>query len=133
MGVLIIKIGASSDHFGAFAENCPGVYGAGDTVFEAKENVLEGLNLYLEQNKNNLPEILRGDYELEYKFDVPSFLNYYSGIFTKTALEKITGINQKQLFYYLSGHRNPSGKTIKKIENSIRKFSNELNQIHFTY
>jgi len=132
MEVLIIKVGASSDHFGAFAENCPGVYGAGDTVHEAKENVLEGLNLFIEQNKKNLPEILKGDYEIEYKFDVPSFLSYYSGIFTKSALEKITGINQKQLFHYLSGNRNPSEKTIKKIENSIREFSSELSQIHFT-
>jgi len=132
MGTLIIKVGVSSDHFGAFAENCPGVYGAGNTVHEAKENVLEGLNLFIEQNENNLPDILKDGYSIEYKFDVPSFLSYYSGIFTKSALEKITGINQKQLFHYVSGHRNPSEKTIKKIENSIRNFSSELNQIHFT-
>jgi len=132
MRTLIIKVGVSSDHFGAFAENCPGVYGAGNTVHEAKENVLEGLNLFIEQNENNLPDILKDGYSIEYKFDVPSFLSYYSGIFTKSALEKITGINQKQLFHYVSGHRNPSEKTIKKIENSIRNFSSELNQIHFT-
>lgn len=129
---IIIKVGASSDHFGAFAENCPGVYGAGDTVQEAKQDVLKGLNLFIEQNKNNLPEILRGNYEIEYKFDVPSFLSYYSKIFTKPALERITGINQKQLFHYESGYRNPSEKTVKKIEDSIHKFTEELSQIHFS-
>ena len=132
MEKIIIKIGASSDHFGAYAENCPGIYGAGNTVREAKENVLEGLALFIKQNKSNLPDILTGDYELEYKFDVTSFLSYYSKIFTKPALEKITGVNQKQLFHYESGHRNPSEKTIKKIETSIREFSKELSQIHFT-
>ena len=132
MKKLIINIGASSNHFGAFAENCPGIYGAGDTVQDAKQNVLEGLRLFVEQNENNLPDILKGNYEIEYKFDVPSFLTYYSKIFTKPALEKITGINQKQLFHYESGHRNPSEKTIKKIETSIREFSDELRSISFT-
>ena len=129
---IIIQIGASANHFGAFAINCPGVYGAGETVKEAKENVLEGLNLFIEENNDNLPEILKGEYIIEYKFDVPSFLSYYSKIFTKPALQRITGINQKQLFHYESGHRNPSKKTIKKIESSFREFSDELSQISFT-
>jgi Uncharacterised protein family (UPF0150). len=129
---IVIQIGASADHFGAFATNCPGVYGAGKTVKEAKENVLEGLKLLIEESKDNLPEILKGDYVIEYKFDVPSFLSYYSKIFTKPALERITGINQKQLFHYESGFRNPSEKTIKKIDSSFREFSDELSQISFT-
>ncbi len=125
-------MGVSSDHFGAFADNCPGVYGAGNTVQEAKENVLEGLNLFIDQNKDNLPDILKDNYQIEYQFDVPSFLSYCSKIFTRPALEKITGVNQKQLLHYESGHRNPSNKTIKKIEESIHKFTEELSQIHFT-
>jgi Helix-turn-helix. len=132
LSAIIIQIGASADHFGAFSTNCPGIYGAGKTVKEAKDNVLEGLKLFIEEKKDNIPEILKGDYVIEYKFDVPSFLSYYSKIFTKPALERITGINQKQLFHYESGHRNPSEKTIKKMESSIREFSNELNQISFT-
>jgi len=132
LNAIIIQIGASADHFGAFATNCPGIYGAGKTVKEAKDNVLEGLKLFIEEKKDNIPEILKGDYVIEYKLDVPSFLSYYSKIFTKPALERITGINQKQLFHYESGHRNPSEKTIKKMESSIREFSNELNQISFT-
>ena len=129
---IIIQIGASANHFGAFATNCPGIYGAGKTAKEAKENVLEGLKLLIEENESNLPDILKGDYVIEYKLDVPSFLSYYSKIFTKPALERITGINQKQLFHYESGHRNPSEKTIKKIESSFRKFSDELSLISFT-
>lgn len=131
MNKIIINLGASSDHFGAFAENCPGVFGAGNTVQEAKENVLEGLNLFIEHNKNDLPEILKGEYELEYRFDTPSFLSYYSNIFSKSALERITGINQKQLFHYASGHRKPSEKTIKKMDDAIRRFADELSQVHF--
>jgi predicted RNase H-like HicB family nuclease len=129
---IIIRIGASSDHFGAYAENCPGIYGAGNTVQEAKKNALEGLSLFVKHNPNNLPEILKGEYEIEYQFDVPSFLEYYSKVFSKTALERLTGINQKQLFHYASGHRKPSEKTVRKLDNAIHRFSDELRQVHFS-
>jgi predicted RNase H-like HicB family nuclease len=131
MEKLIISIGASSNHFGAYAVNCPGIYGAGDTVVEAKKNVLEGLRLFIEHNRDNLPEILKKEHEIEYLFDVQSFLHYYSGIFTKSALERITGINQTQLSHYVSGYRNPSPKTVRKLDEAIRRFAGELSQTHF--
>ena len=131
MEKLIIKIGASSDHFGAFAENCPGIYGAGNTVQEAKDNVLEGLKLFVEHNQNNLPDILKGDFEIDYHFDVASFLSYYSKIFSKPALEHITGINQKQLFHYASGLKKPSEKTVRKMDSAFRRFAGEMSQVHF--
>ena len=132
MEKLIISVGASSNHFGAFAENCPGIYGAGNTVQEAKENVLEGLRLFVEQNKTHLPDILKGQYEIEYRFDVPSFLQYYSKIFTKPTLERITGINQKQFFHYTSGRRNPSKKTVEKIDHALYRLTEELSQVRLT-
>ena len=129
MEKIIINLGASSDHFGAFAENCPGVYGAGDTVQEAKENVLEGLKLFIKHNQENLPEILKREYEIEYQFDVPSFLTYYSNIFTKSALERMTGINQTQLTHYVSGFRKPSKKTIEKLDRAVRLLAADLSQV----
>ncbi len=133
MEKIIITIGASKDHFGAYAENCPGIYGGGNTVQEAKENALEGMRLFIKtRSKSELPEILKGEYKIEYNFDIPSFLAYYSGIFTKSALERITGINQKQLFHYASGIRKPSEKTIQKMDKALHKFTEELSQIRLT-
>lgn len=37
MEKLIITICASKDSFGAYAENCEGIYGAGDTVAATRE------------------------------------------------------------------------------------------------
>ena len=51
MEKIIINIGASIDHFGAYSENCPGIYGAGDTPIAAKQNALEGLKLFIKSNK----------------------------------------------------------------------------------
>ena len=107
METIIITVGASSNHFGAYAENCDGIYGAGDSPEEAKKDVLKGLELFLKYNKDNLPKILQGEYTIEYKYDVQSFLNYYNKIFTNVALERMTGINQKLLHHYSSGLKKP--------------------------
>ena len=129
MEKLIIIIEKSADHYSAYAENCEGVYGAGNSVAEAKEDVLKGLELF--KKYNEVPGLLKGEYEIEYCFDVPSFLTYYSNIFTKSALERMTGINQTQLTHYVSGFRKPSKKTVEKLDSAIRRLSDELGQVHF--
>jgi predicted RNase H-like HicB family nuclease len=125
---LIVMIARDINGYGAWIENCQGIYGEGNTVHEAKENLLDGLRLFIEHNKE-LPKVLHGDYEIEYHFDTPSFLQYYSNIFTKSALERMTGINQKQLGHYASGYRNPSEKTIKKIDCALHRLSDELRHV----
>jgi predicted RNase H-like HicB family nuclease len=107
-----------------------GLLGQGNTVEEAINDFMtckdDMQNLYSDMDKP-FPE----DLEFNYKYDMQSFLAYYSDIFTKPALEKITGINQKQFFHYASGRSRPSKRTMEKIDNSFRRFSNELNQVHF--
>ena len=127
MEKLIIKIGASSDYFGAFAENCPGIYGAGATAEEAKQNALEGLKLFVSsRDKKDLPKLLQGEYDIVYQYDTQSFLNYYNKIFTNVALERITGINQKLLHHYASGLKKPREMQRKRIETALHNFGNEL-------
>ena len=128
---LIIIIESSSDFFDAYAENCPGIYGAGETVENARKNVLEGLRLYIEQNKDNLPEILKGDYDIEFKYDVQSFLKRYSRHLSLSGLEIVTGINKKQLSHYVTGRKNPRKNTVRKIEKSIHDFAKDLSKVHF--
>ncbi len=125
MEKLKVQIGASSDYFGAFALNCDGIYGAGNTIEECKQNLLEGLRLYISSTKV-LPEILKGEYEIEYHFDVQSILMYYADVFTKPALERLTGINQKQLHHYATGLKKPRPEQRKKIETALHKLGTEL-------
>jgi len=131
METLKIIIEKSADYYDAYAENCEGIYGAGNSVEEAKQNVIDGLNLFIKYNKDNLPEILQGEYTVEYHFDTPSFLKYYATVFTKSALQRMTGINQTQLTHYVSGFRKPSKKTVNKLDIAIRNLSKELSQVHF--
>jgi predicted RNase H-like HicB family nuclease len=122
-----IVIGASSDCFGAYAENCPGIYGSGDTAESAKENALEGMKLFIaSRSKSELPEILQGEYEIEYQYDTQSLLNYYTKFFNCASLQRLTGINQKLLHHYASGLKKPRKMQREKIETSLHRLGNEL-------
>lgn len=122
-----IIIERSNNAFSAYAENAPGVYGMGDTVEEAKQSVIEGIRLLKKYNKSeNIPAILMGDNEVVFKFDTESFLNFYKKIFTNAALERMTGINQKQLQHYASGLKKPRPAQVKKIESAIHNLGKEL-------
>ena len=131
MFTINVTIEKGADLFSAWAENIPGIYGEGESVKEVKEDILKSISLFKEYNdEKNIPEELKGDYEIEWHFDVQSFLQYYNGIFTKAALERITGINQKQLWHYASGSRNPRPEQVIKIETALHKLGEELISIN---
>ena len=120
-----IIIERSKDLYSAYAENVEGIYGSGDTVAEAKQSITQAIVLYKKYNKE-APSILQGKYELVYKFDTQSLLNYYKAVFTNAALERITGINQKQFQHYASGLKKPRTIQAKKIEAALHKLGGEL-------
>ena len=62
---------------------------------EIEDNMSEAIELYLEDNPNPVG-LLVGEFELKFKIDAATFINYYSNIFTKAALSRITGINERQ-------------------------------------
>lgn len=105
------------------------VTGTGSTVEEARKVFNDGyedMKQYYTEEGKEFEEA-----EFIFQYDVASFLQYYAFAFSLAGLERITGINQKQLGHYVSGYRNPSPKTKKKIEESIRKFSEELSAVSF--
>lgn len=127
MEKIIMNISASKDSFGAFSENCEGIFAAGDTIEDTKADTYEAINLI----KKNLPEDrwpkqIKGDFEIEWKFDVPSFLEYYSSFISLAGMEKMTGINQKQLSNYLHHRAKPRQKQADRIISGIHKFAREL-------
>jgi len=128
MGATIkIIIEKTEGLFSAYAANVEGIYAGGETVEEVKQSVVDSIRLLKEYNApENLPTALRKDYTLVYHFDAVSLLNYYKGVFTNSALERITGINQKQIQHYASGLKKPTETTTKKIETALHKLGEEL-------
>ena len=106
-----------------------GVIGTGDTIAEAKEDFLYAYKEMKEVFEDSGKEFVEA--EFVFRYDIPSFLQEFAYAFTLAGLERITGINQKQLGHYVSGYRKPSAKTIKKMEEGIHRFSEQLGMIHF--
>ena len=103
--------------------------GQGSTVKEAIEDFYithQDMKALYEEDKKIFPKL-----DFEYIYDLSSFLEYYSKIFSFAALERLTGVNQSQLSQYVQGYRKPSKKTAKKIEDKLHEFARELNQVQF--
>ena len=69
--------------------------------------------------------------DFDYKYDMASFLSYYSKILSLAGMSRLTGINQQQLSHYVTGRRNPSAKTIEKMQAAIQRFGKDLSTVHF--
>ena len=106
-----------------------GLNGQGDTVQEAKDDFLTAYQEIKELREEEGEEMPVLEYNFEY--DVDSFLNYYSGILSKSGLERVTGINQKQLWHYASGKRKPTRATVLKIQEGLHSLAKDLMQVQF--
>jgi hypothetical protein len=106
-----------------------GLSGFGKTASEAIDDFYlcwEEEKEMCEKEGKSIPEL-----EFNIKYDVTSFLDFYAGILSKSGLEKVTGINQKQLWHYSSGKRNPKPATARKIQESLHRFADDLRQVQF--
>ncbi len=118
--------------YGVYVQDNPlpfGVIGDGKTVAEALtdfENSIEEMHVYYQEQEKIFPE-----FEIEYKYDTASFLQQFAYAFTLAGLERITGVNQRQLSHYINGVRRPSRTTVTKIENRLHTFGNQIAHIKF--
>lgn len=127
MEKIIMIIEKSKDHFGAYSENCEGIYAAGDSIEAVKTDTVEAIRLLKETKpKEQWPCLLKDNYTIEWKIDVPSFLEYYSRYMSLSGMERMTGINQKQLSNYLNHRAKPRKNQIERIRNGIHRFAEEL-------
>jgi len=106
-----------------------GLLGQGKTVSEAIDDFYNSyceIKAMYQAEGNVCPEL-----EFEFKYDMPSFLQYYAYSFTLAGLERITGVNQRQLNHYINGVKKPGEKTVRKIEKRIHVFANEISSVNF--
>ena len=127
MEKIIMIIEKSKDFFDAYSDNCDGIYAAGDSIEAVKADAMEAISLI----KKNIPEDrwpkqIKGEFEIEWKFDVPSFLEYYGEYLSLAGLERMTGIHQKQLSNYLHRRSVPRQKQADRIINGLHRFAREI-------
>lgn len=85
---------------------------------------IEGIKRNLPEER--WPEQIKGEFEIVWKLDVPSFLEYYGSIMSLAGMEKMTGINQKQLSNYLNHRAVPRQKQADRIITGMHRFAREL-------
>lgn len=129
MRTLHAVIERAEHNYSAYVEEVDGVGGVGDTLDEVKKSLEEGLIVLKDDCLEfgyQVPEALVDDYKLVFRMDTKSFLQMYCKIFTKSALERLTGINQKQLWHYANGVTKPRPAQVQKIEKALHKLGEEL-------
>ena len=60
---------------------------------------------------DSLPEwLMCGDYEIEYELTTSALLHRLDGILTRSAIARVSGINERQIGHYALGIRNTDAK-----------------------
>ena len=105
------------------------VTGTGSTVEEAMKCFEEGYkDIKRLCAKTGMPFT---EVDMVYTYDIASFLAYYSKVLSLAGLSRLTGINQQQLSQYATGRRNPSPKTVAKVDAAIHAFAQDLSAVTF--
>jgi predicted RNase H-like HicB family nuclease len=104
--------------------------GVGNDIDSAKADMLSQMSFYKEtalKEGFRYPPFLDEEYTINYKVDAVSLMKYYvySGVFTLAGLEKITGVNQKQLWSYLNGTK-PRKAQQDRIADGLRSICKDL-------
>lgn len=103
-----------------------GLNGTGRTVEEAKRDLLDAYK--------DIMELTEGGRQFEklefvYHYDIPSFLEYYAYALSLAGLERITGINQRQLSHYINGTSKPRKATVDRFCNNLKAFAKDLQSV----
>ena len=129
MNRITVIIERAERNFSAYVKEFDGVAVTGKTIDEIKNSVIDSVEEYVAACRElgcSIPEVLDGGYEMIFEMDIRSLLTIYEGIFTKSGLEKLTGINQKQLWHYAKGISNPRPAQRLKIESALHRLGSEL-------
>ena len=79
------------------------------------------------QDSDVLPEwLVSGHYEIDYILETSALIHSLDGVLTRSAIARVSGINEKLIGHYASGYRNPRPKQREKIINGIQTISREL-------
>ena len=127
MEKVFVTVELTDNNYSAYLESLPGCVSTGKTFEELKKNIAESVEFHIEGMREDGEEIpFDTQYELAYKFDAESLFQHYNGIFTNSSLERLTGINQRQLQRYASGASKPREEQTAKITTALHSLGKEL-------
>ena len=133
METINVSIGWSGNNYCAHSqgEELNGIVVATHKTLDGvKEKFKSALQFHIEgclQDGDVLPEwVINGNYELKYIAEISALLHSLDGILTRSAIARVSGINERQIGHYASGYRTPRLQQRQKIINGIHSISREL-------
>lgn len=108
--------------FSAYVENLS-VFTTGGNISELKDNMLEALNLYFEEDK-----IKVSPKDIGFQIDLKQFFQYYRVINARFLADRI-GMNPTLLSQYVQGRKKPSEQQTEKIFEGIQQIGRELSEL----
>jgi len=129
MEKVIVEVSFTGNNYSAHIPILPGCVVTGNSLVEIRKHIEEIVPFHIEGTKEDndeYPSIFDGEYEFIYKLSTDALLNEFSGIFTKSALSRLTGINERQLWHYAAGVRHPRQIQRQRIVKGLHKLGKEL-------
>ena len=120
------------NNYGAYSEEVSGCVATHKTLEGVKQAYIEALEFHLEGMRNDgdeIPALLQGKYRFDFVLNVRALLHYFEGVLTRSALSRVTGINERQLGHYITGHRKPRPEQREKIVEGIHRIGKEINSV----
>jgi hypothetical protein len=133
MKKLKVIVCKSGNGVSAHIEGVEGFVIARSSVYNLKKDLPVGLKFHIEGLYDEEREPwMTGEYIFEYLFqDLPSFVDAYTGLLNQRSLARITGIKSTQMRQYATGIKNPTKKTLQRIEFGLKKYADELKEVSF--
>jgi predicted RNase H-like HicB family nuclease len=120
------------NNYGAYSEEVSGCVATSKTLEGVKQAYIEALEFHvqgLRADGDEIPAAMQGKYRLDYVLNVRALLHYFEGVLTRSALSRVTGINERQLGHYITGHRKPRPEQRKKIVEGLHRIGKEINSV----
>jgi len=120
------------NNYGAYSEEVPGCVATHKTLEGVKQAYIEALVFHLEglhRDGDEIPTGMQGKYKHDFVLNVRALLHYFEGVLTRSALSRVTGINERQLGHYITGHRKPRPEQRKKIVEGLYSIGKEINSV----
>lgn len=129
-----VMIEWADDNFSAGTGKINGVVMAtGKTLEQVKKNFRDAFDFHVKgslQDGDKLPAyIAKKQYKFNFRLGASAMLHLTDGLISRSAISKATGINEKQLSHYLTGHRIARELQNKKIAAGINSISRQINQL----
>lgn len=132
MGKIVINVDYTDNFAAAPANEDIACVSTGRSFEELKKNMEEGLRWHIDSMRKDgesVPAEFDGEWVFEWSFSVRALLHYTERLVPKSAIAKVTGINQQQLTHYASGYRVPRPAMRARIIEGIHAIGQQLEAI----